>query len=309
MDVVRENLERLHGLIEVDTAPGQGSTFTLTLPLTMATTHVLLVEVAAGQTVAVPTTTVERILQVDASSVGSIEGKPAIRVDGRPLPLASLSQVLELPQTEALSDQKILVVVLGVVEKRIAFRVDGIQATQEVVIKNLGRQLKRVRNVAGATILGTGQVVMILNVADLMKSAQVGRAVVAPLPVDVREVTRRRVLVVDDSITTRTLEKNILESAGYQVLVAADGEEAWALVQGEPLDAVVTDVDMPGMDGFALTEKVKRHKRFKRLPVVLVTALETPQDRIRGLEAGADAYIGKSTFDQLELLETIERLV
>jgi two-component system chemotaxis sensor kinase CheA len=310
MDVVRQNLERLNGLIEVDTASGQGTTFTLTLPLTMATTHVLLVE-AAGQTVAVPTTTVERILRVDATDVGSVEGKPTLRVSGRPLPLIPLGQVLELPQAETRPgpDDKVLVVVLGVVERRVAFRVDELQVTQEVVIKSLGRQLKRVRNVAGATILGTGQVVMVLNVADLMKSAQVGAAVAAPRPVEAREVTRRRVLVVDDSITTRTLEKNILENAGYQVLVAADGAEAWALVQGEPLDAVVADIAMPRMDGFALTESVKGAEQYAELPVVLVTSLESPQDRIRGLEAGADAYIVKSTFDQMELLETIERLI
>ena len=310
MDVVRENLERLHGLIEVETAPGQGTTFTLTLPLTMATSHVLLIEVA-GETMAVPTTTVERILRAEAPSVGSIEGKAAIRLGGRPLPLLSLAQVLELPAGEAplTPDQKMPVVVLGVAERRIAFRVGGFQGTQEVVIKSLGRQLSRVRNVAGATILGTGQVVMILNVADLMKSAQVGMAVTTPLPVEAREVTRRRVLVVDDSITTRTLEKNILQNAGYQVLVAADGLEGWALVQGEPLDAIVADIAMPRMDGFALTEKVKGDERFKELPVVLVTSLESPQDRIRGLEAGADAYITKSSFDQQELLETIERLI
>ena len=218
---------------------------------------------------------------------------------------------MELPQAETplVADQKLPVVVLGAVEKRVAFRVDGFTGTQEVVVKNLGRQLSRVRNVAGATILGTGQVVMLLNVADLIKSAQVGLAVTAPPAVEVGEMARRRVLVVDDSITTRTLEKNILENAGYQVVVAADGQEAWALVQGQPLDAVVADVAMPRMDGFVLTEKVKGDERFQELPVVLVTSLDSPQDRVRGLEAGADAYITKSTFDQRELLETIERLI
>jgi len=115
--------------------------------------------------------------------------------------------------------------------------------------------------------------------------------------------------VVDDSITTRTLEKNILENAGYQVLVAADGEEAWALVQSEPLDAIVADIAMPHMDGFDLTEKVKSDDRFKEVPVVLVTSLTSPRDKIRGLEAGADAHITKGAFDQQELLETIERLI
>lgn len=310
LDVVRENLERLHGLIEVDTVIGQGTTFTLTLPLTLATSQVLLVAVA-GQTVAVPTTTVERILRIHPAEVGQVEGQPAIRVDGRPLPLVPLAQVLELPPAKSVlaPDQKIPIIVLGVAERRVAFRVEELQGTQEVVIKGLGRQLKRVRNVAGATILGSGQVVVILNVADLMKSVQGAPAAATGAPIEVREVARRRVLVVDDSITTRTLEKNILENAGYDVLVAADGEEAWALVQSESLDAVVADVAMPRMDGFALTERVKRDERFKEMPVVLVTSLESPQDKIRGLEAGADAYITKGTFDQQDLLETLARLI
>jgi two-component system chemotaxis sensor kinase CheA len=310
LDVVRENLERLHGLIQVDTAPGEGTTFTLTVPLTLATSHVLLVGVG-GQTVAVPTTTVERILKVDAAAVGRIEGRPAVRANGRLLPLFSLAQILELPHAEPhlAPGQKAPVVVLGVAERRVAFRVGELQGIHEVVVKRLGPQLRRVRNVAGATVLGTGQVVIILNVADLMKSALAGTALAAPPPVEVREVRRHRVLVVDDSITTRTLEKNILENAGYEVLVAADGEEAWALVQSEFLDAVVADIAMPRMDGFILTEKIKGGERFKELPVVLVTSLESPEDKIRGLEAGADAYITKATFDQQDLLETIERLI
>jgi two-component system chemotaxis sensor kinase CheA len=309
LDVVRENLERLHGLIQVDTAPGEGTTFTLTVPLTLATSHVLLVGVG-GQTVAVPTTTVERILKVDGTAVGRVEGRPAIRANGQPLPLFSLAQVLELPRAEPrlTPDQRMPVIVLGVAERRVAFRVGELQGIHEVVVKSLGPQLKSVRNVAGATILGTGQVVVILSVADVVKSALAGTTFAASPPVGAREV-RRRVLVVDDSITTRTLEKNILENAGYQVLVAADGEDAWALVQSEPLDAVAADIAMPRMDGFILTEKIKGDERFRELPVVLVTSLEAPEDKIRGLKAGADAYITKGTFDQQDLLETIERLI
>jgi two-component system chemotaxis sensor kinase CheA len=310
LDVVRQNLERLHGLVQVDTAAGQGTTFTLTLPLTLATSQVLLVR-AAGQLVALPTTTVERILRVPATDVGRIEGKPAIRSNGRPLPLVPLDQVLELPHSDTIlaPEQRLPVVILGIAERRIAFRVDSLEGTQEVVVKSLGRQLRRVRNVAGATILGTGEVVMILNVADLVKSAQETPAAAAPLPVEVQEPPRRRVLVVDDSITTRTLEKNILENSGYRVWVAADGEEAWALMQSEPLDLVVSDIAMPRMDGFVLTEQIRGDERFRDLPVVLVTSLESQRDRQRGLEAGADAYITKSAFDQQNLLEAIEHLI
>jgi two-component system chemotaxis sensor kinase CheA len=150
---------------------------------------------------------------------------------------------------------------------------------------------------------------MILNVADLVKSAQKGAGIAVSIPVQVKEVARRRLLVVDDSITTRTLEKNILENAGYQVMVAADGEEAWAILQSEPVDGIVADINMPRMDGFVLTRKIKGHEKLKNRPVVLVTSLETPQDKIRGMEAGADAYIIKGTFDQRDLLATIERLI
>ncbi len=115
--------------------------------------------------------------------------------------------------------------------------------------------------------------------------------------------------MVDDSITTRTLEKNILGNAGYEVLVAADGQEALDMVQSHPVDAIVADIDMPRMDGFDLTQNVKNDIRFKELPVILVTSMESPQDKIRGMEAGADSYIVKSDFDQTVLIETIARLI
>lgn len=310
LDVVRKGLEQLQGLVEVNTAPGKGTTFLLTLPLTLATSQVLLVE-AGGLSVALPTTTVERILRIDPAQIGHIEGKPAISVNGRPLPLASLAHVLELPAAAPpeTPGQKIPVVVVGVAEQRVPFRVDELHAPQEVLVKPLGRQLRRVPNVAGATILGTGQVVVILNAADLVNSAQSAPAMSPESLGMVSQPRRRRVLVVDDSLTTRALEKSILENAGYEVLLAGDGEEAWALVQSEPLDAIVADINMPRMDGFALTEKVKQSERFKEMPLVLVTSLESPHDKMRGMEAGADAYITKGTFDQQKLLETLERLI
>lgn len=310
LDVVRKNLERLQGMVDVETAAGKGAAFTLTLPLTLATSHVLLMGVA-GQIVSIPTTTVVRILKAKVEEIGSIEGKPAIRVSGPPLSLFSLAQVLELPGSEApfTAGQKIPIVVVGIAEKKMAFRIDELYGTQEVVIKGMGRQFSRVRNVTGAAILGDGQIVMILNVADLVKSAQKGAGIAASIPVPIKEAARRRLLVVDDSITTRTLEKNILENAGYQVMVAADGEEAWAILQSETVDGIVADISMPRMDGFVLTRKIKGHEKLKDRPVVLVTSLETPQDKIRGMEAGADAYIIKGTFDQRELLATVERLI
>jgi two-component system chemotaxis sensor kinase CheA len=313
MDVVRKNLEQIHGLIQVETRPGVGTSFVLMLPLTLTTSQVLLVRVA-GETVALPMINVERILHVNVVKVGSIDGHSAIYAEGRPLPLVSLANVLKLPEVEQPlpPDAKIPVVILSVAEKRIALRVGGFLSTQQVVIKSLGSQLRRVRNVAGAAILGDGQLVTILNVSDLMKSLQAKSAASLGSPIVTKEARRWRLLLADDSITTRTLEKHILENAGYEVLTAADGQEAWELIcqneKGLP-DLVVSDVNMPRMNGFVLTQSIKGDSSYARVPVVLVTSLESPQDRLHGMEAGADAYIVKSTFDQRELLETIERLI
>ncbi|ETR71001.1 MAG: Chemotaxis protein cheA [Candidatus Magnetoglobus multicellularis str. Araruama] len=310
LDVVRRNLEKLQGQILVETKPNKGTTIALTVSLSLATSQVLMVKVD-GEYLAIPCTTVERILKVHPKDIGQIDGKPALVVDNEALPLFSLAPLLDFSESAqpANDDQKISVVVLSVAEKRLTFRVDELLETREIVIKNMGQQLRRVRNVSGATILGDGQIVMVLNVADLMKSAQHGSAYLQPLDIVPATPERKRILVVDDSITTRTLEKNILENAGYQVLVCADGQEAWECIQSESFDAIVSDVDMPRMNGFQLAEQVRGDDRYKSLPYILVTSLESRADKIRGMEVGADAYIVKGTFDQKELLDTIERLI
>lgn len=310
LDVVRRNLEKLQGQIMVESQPNIGTTIVLTVSLSLATSQVLMVKVD-GELLAIPCTTVERILKVHSKDIGQIDGKPAIVVDNEALPLFSLASLLDFSETAQTpgDDKKISVVVLSVAEKRLTFRVDELLETREIVIKNMGQQLRRVRNLSGATILGDGQIVMVLNVADLMKSAQHGSAYLRPVDVAPAPTERKRILVVDDSITTRTLEKNILENAGYRVLVCADGQEAWDCIQSEPFDAIVSDVDMPRMNGFQLAERVRDDDRYKSLPFILVTSLESRADKIRGMEVGADAYIVKGTFDQKELLDTIERLI
>ncbi len=313
MDVVRKNLEQMRGLIHAETTAGQGTTFTLTLPLTLTTSHVLLVRVA-GETIGLPMMNVERVLHLEVEKVRSIEGRPAIYAEGRPLPLVGLAQVLKLPEVEQPlpTGAKIPVVILSVVNERIALRVSGFLSTQQVVIKSLGGQLLSVRNVAGAAILGDGQLVTILNVSDLIRNIHGKSVGPMALPVITKGARRLRVLLADDSITTRALEKHILENAGYDVIPAVDGQEAWELIynneNGTP-DLVISDVNMPRMDGFALTQSIKGDNKYAHMPVVLVTSLDSPQDKLHGMEAGADAYIVKSTFDQRELLNTIERLI
>jgi two-component system chemotaxis sensor kinase CheA len=310
LDVVRRNVEALQGRVEVHSQPGQGTTFALTLPLTLISTHCLLVQ-AAGHTFALPLSTIERIIPVFPHDLTSLEGQPAISYQGRPLALVRLADVLQLPQAQPSIDPngKAPAIILATAGQRITFLVDRLLDEQEVVVKNLGQQLARVPNVAGATILGTGQVVLILNVPDLVKSAQRAAGPQRPLVEAPSSPARKVILIVDDSITTRTLEKNILTTAGYEVKLAFDGQEALEALRQGPCDLVVSDIDMPHLDGFDLTEKLRQDERYQHLPVILVSSLNSPQDKARGIAVGADAYIVKSTFDQDNLLDTIRQLI
>ena len=200
-------------------------------------------------------------------------------------------------------------VVLGTGRQRVAFQVEEILGEQEVLVKTLGRQLTRVRNVAGASVLGTGQVVAVLNVPDLLKSA-VKQAAPPPVAAETHGVAEKQsILVVEDSITSRALLKNILESAGYRVTTAVDGVDAYTTLKTGTFDLIVSDVEMPRMDGFDLTAKVRADKQLAGLPVVLVTSLESREHRERGIDVGANAYIVKSSFDQSNLLEVIQQLI
>ena len=178
-----------------------------------------------------------------------------------------------------------------------------------MVIKSLGPFLRRVRHVSGGTILADGRIVLILNPHDLIASVpRLGQSALAASPKGGQK-QRGRVLVVDDSLTTRAMERNILESVGFDVTVAVDGQDAFLKILHEPFDLIVTDVEMPNMDGFQLTRRVKADKRFKNIPVILVTALESDEDKRRGIDVGADAYLTKGTFDQSYLIEAVRRLV
>jgi two-component system chemotaxis sensor kinase CheA len=189
-----------------------------------------------------------------------------------------------------------------------AFVVDRVVGEQEVLAKPLGRLLPRVRNLAGATVLGTGRVVPILNTADLLQTAA-GCTPATSSVAAAATIQANRLLVVDDSITVRTLLQNILESSGYSVRTAPDGAAAFDALQTGSFDLVISDIEMPRMDGFELTKRIRGQPALAELPVVLVTARETKDDRERGLEAGANAYIVKSSFDQSDLLAVIGKLI
>lgn len=307
--VVREKIDRLGGTVAVESAQGEGTTFRIALPLTMATLRGILVS-ERGKRFVVPAVAVERVIRTEVAQIRTVEQRRTIIVDAHPVPLVRLSHALDLTSGEMYADRYAKAVVIGNGSERIALVVDEILAEQEVLVKSLGPLLVRVRNVAGASVLGTGEVVPVLSVADLLKSMSRSRLPAASSPeATVGGTGRRSILIAEDSITSRALLKNILEGAGYDVTVAVDGVDAWTTLRTRNFDLVVSDVEMPRMSGFELTEKIRADASLSDLPVILVTALATSEHRERGIDAGANAYLAKRSFEQADLLEAIRRLI
>lgn len=309
LDVAKKFVvEKLKGSVNLESQVGAGTKVILTVPLTLAIIRALMVR-TSDQTFALPTTSVEQTLAITVDDISKIQDRQAVRLRRRTIPIVHLDELLGLPQAPLREDGKMCVAVLGVSGQRIGLVVDELAGEQQIVIKSLGSHLKRVQNVAGATILGAGEIVVILHVPDLMTAARSVGAVkrkAAPAP----EVARAagRILIVEDSFTTRELERSIFEASGYEVEVALDGMDALAKLESASFDAVITDVQMPRMGGFELTAKLKSDERFASLPVVIVTSLEREEEKRKGIEVGADAYVTKSVFNQDSLLEIVERL-
>ncbi|MGA1796726.1 MAG: response regulator, partial [bacterium] len=309
--IVQEKVEQLGGSLSLQTVPGKGTTFRMLLPVTMATFKGILVRVTDGLFV-VPTSHVERVLRVKKDEVRTVENKATIPLKGKTLSLVDLADVLDTARKNRIEEEKdyITVLVLGIDERQIAFKIDEVLTEQEVLVKGMGKQLSRVRNIAGATVLGSGEVVPILNAQDLIKSAMKVKFVSSGIEIDETQADTRKksILVVEDSITSRMLIKNILESSGYSVRTASDGLDGYNALKAEPVDLVVSDVEMPNMNGFELTAKIRSDKGLARIPVILCTSLESREDKERGIDVGANAYIVKSGFDQSNLLDVVKRL-
>jgi two-component system chemotaxis sensor kinase CheA len=311
LDIVKNAVEKLRGNVHVEHASGKGTAFTLTLPLTVTTIRALLIGVGS-QIFALDTMSIQKLIQVAWDDLRSVSGRSVISFGGRIIPALDLANWFGTSvRARRRRADTTTVVVIGTAGRETALLVDDVAGEQELVIRALGPRLAKLRNLSGGAILPDGQVALVLNAAGLGENAiarNLGRDL-PPLEEDEPLPARKRILVVDDSLTVRTLEKIILEGAGYQVSTASDGAEAWDVLQAHGADAVIADVDMPRMDGFTLAEAVRKSQRFMNLPIILVTAREKPQDKVRGLEVGADAYILKSTFDQRQLLELIRQVL
>jgi two-component system chemotaxis sensor kinase CheA len=308
LDVVRANVEHLKGNITINSERGRGCTMHIELGSMLSTTHVLLVELNHTP-YAIPVEYVRSTTTIEPSDIFLMENRETILVDNVPISLAHLSDLLQLPNAITLDDRKYLsCIILSVDGESLAIVVDRLIDQQDTLLKPQSQLLQRVRNVSGATILGTGEICMVLHPPDLVESVRgtVKAAAFAPAaPSDVKQ----RILLAEDSIATRTQEKRILEAAGYEVVPAVDGLDAFNKLRGEQFDAIVSDVQMPNLDGLQLTARVRQNNRYAELPIILVTSLATDEDRRRGADAGANAYITKSSFNQDVLIETLRRLI
>jgi len=300
LDVVRSRMVRLGGRSTLTSTPGVGTEVTLRVPLTRLTTNGILVRVGR-QMYALPTGEVERTLSVGADDVSVADGAEVIRISNRLVRIVPLAEVIGNTADEAA--QKPAVVITDGMRRR-ALLVDEVLGQREYIVQPLAWNLDGAPLVSGTTVVDGGSVVPVLDSHVLMGSTTRSGSWKAA-----QEIRQFRLLVVDDSATSRTLERNILKTAGYHVLTAVNGEEALKVLKSADIDLVVSDVEMPLLDGFELTRRIRGHADLEQTPIILVTSLGSEEDKAKGAEAGADAYIVKGAFDQDELLKTVGRLL
>ena len=308
LDVVRANVERLKGSIQVNSIPGNGCKFQILLNPSLTTTKVLIVEV--DQVLyALPLEFVQTMITLSPKDIYEIEGKTTITFEERPVSVVQLASLLQLPTNSDRSNNNYFsCIILQVDHNYFGVMVDDLVDQQDVVLKPQSKLLKRIPNIAGATILGSGEVCMILNPSDLLHSlgSNSWQSVASPV---VSVDTSPQLLLVEDSIIIRTQMQRLLKAAGYKVTVAENGLAGWQQVQTHNFDIVLSDVEMPQMNGLEMTAEIRRHSEYDRLPIVLITTLASPEDKRRGANAGANAYLTKGDFEQQLLFQTLERLI
>jgi chemosensory pili system protein ChpA (sensor histidine kinase/response regulator) len=305
MDVVRSEAQALGGRVTIDTSAGQGTRFTIRLPLTLAVTQVVLVA-SANKTYALPSTLVEQVLQVREPDLAAAAQAGTLDADGELLPFHYLPALLGEGEGFEPGLRSRPVLVLQGAGERIALQVDEVLGNREVVIKNLGPQLARVPGIAGATVLGTGEIVLILNPLALGRNA--GSLTAAPAASQPAPMHRPTVMVVDDSLTVRRVTQRLLEREGYRVALAKDGVDALEQLPEVHPDLMLVDIEMPRMDGFDLVRHVRSDPATAGLPVIMITSRTADKHRNYALGLGVNAYFGKP-FQEPVLLGAIAGLL
>lgn len=312
MAIVAEKVANLGGTIDIKSCRGCGTTFTITLPQSIATFRGILI-IVEGRSFIIPSIFLEKALLVKSQYIKSIGGRNVIIIDGNAVGYLPMREALgiEKQSSEPSKNNHLNVLILSVNNNRIAFSVDEVKEEQEGIVKDLGPVLNQIKKIAGVTILANGVIVPVINVSELINEISFNSQLdyFDENETDIVEQSRKKILVVEDSITIRTMLKTMIENGGYIVKTAVDGQDGYETLMKEEFDMLVSDVEMPRMNGFELTSMVRQNGAFTDMPIVLVTGRDKPEDRKKGMEAGANAYIIKGSFEKSNLLDSIQRLI
>jgi two-component system sensor histidine kinase and response regulator WspE len=312
LDVVQNMIKSVRGNIRVSSQPGRGLRVQLQLPLTLSVLRALLVEIA-DEPYAIPLTQITRTLKLSRDKIDSLEGRHHFHFGGQQVGLLSAHQVLECGEPKP-HGAELPVIVLGDRNARFGLVVDRLLGQRELVVQPLDTRLGKVRDISAAALMEDGSPILIVDVDDMVRSIKTLVSGMPPAKIqrnglDLGARRRKRVLAVDDSLTVRELERKLLSSRGYLADVAVDGMDAWNAVRANHYDLVITDVDMPRIDGIELATLIKRDPHLKSLPVLIISYKDHEADRIRGLEAGADYYLAKGSFQDETLLQAVVDLI
>ena len=319
LDIVLQAIRAQNGSVRMESEPGKGARTSITLPLTQSIVRALVIDIG-GEAYAIPIVKVERVLKVAPADLHTLEGKQFFEANGEHLGLVSAAQVLELGPMAPPAGE-LAVVVIGAGARRYALAVDAIRGEQSLVVQPIDQVFGKLRDIASAALLDDGAPVLVLDIADLLLSIDklLGDGGLQPLaqPSEQRGEQRgeqqqrpaKRILVVDDSLTVREMEKKLLQRRGYQVDIAIDGVDGWNMVRSGAYDLVITDVDMPRMDGVELVGMIRKDIHLHKLPVMIVSYKDRPDDRARGMTAGADYYLAKGSFHDETLLDAVFDLI
>jgi two-component system, chemotaxis family, sensor histidine kinase and response regulator WspE len=312
LDIALSMAQEVGGTVRAVSQPGKGMAFHFQLPLTLSVIRTLIVEIS-GEPYAFPLTRIDRILLVAKSQISTIESRRYFTFNGENIGLVAAHQVLELPEPNLKLDA-LPVIVIGDRDSHYGLVVDKFLGERDLVVRPLDPRLGKVPDISAAALREDGSLVLIVDVADLVRSidsllTSQDLSQIQPDGDNSQENPSKRVLVVDDSLTVREMERKLLENNGYQVEIAVNGMDGWNAARSSHFDLVVTDVDMPRMTGIEFTSLMRQHPKLKSIPVVIVSYKDREEDRVKGLDAGANYYLTKSSFHDNTFIKAVRDLI
>jgi two-component system sensor histidine kinase and response regulator WspE len=312
LDIAKSMAQEVGGNVRAFSVPGKGMTFHFQLPLTLSVVRTLLVEIS-GEPYAFPLARIEQIVMVEKKEIYSIENRQYFTMDNKNIGLVSAHQVLELPESTPKSDA-LPVVIIGEQSDYYGLVVDRFLGEHDLVVRPLDPRLGKVQDISAAALMGDGSPILIVDISDLIRSVDnlLNNSKLSRFDKEISNAileSRKSILVVDDSITVREMERKLLENKGYKVDVAVDGVEGWYTVSNKHYDLVISDIDMPRMNGIELVSKIKNNPKLNSIPIIIVSYKDREEDRLRGLEAGADYYLTKASFHDDTLVNAVLDLI